>query len=83
MTSIKFDNLYTNKANTIVAMFYACSSLTSLYLPNLDTRNIRNYELSNIFEGCEVLELSLNPNKCLNLIEGLPSYVKLHNLTTF
>ena len=64
-------------------MFYSCSSLTSLYLPNFDTRNINDYGITKAFDGCNNLKLSLNWEKCANLILTLPTYVELLNITEY
>ena len=81
LSSIKMDDFNTTKATSLNSMFYSCSSLTSLYLPNFDTRNINGDGISKVFEGCRNLKLSLNRNKCANLILFLPLYVELLNIT--
>ena len=68
LSTIKMDDFNTTKATSLNSMFYSCSSLTSLYLPNFDTRNINGNGISQVFEGCINLKLSLNRNKCNALI---------------
>ena len=75
------DNFDTSKATSLISMFNSCSSLTSLYLPKFNTINIQNTQMNSIFEGCTKLKLSVNPEKCPNLISALPTYVELFNIT--
>ena len=60
-------------------MFSNCSTLTSLYLPNFSTNNIKN-NLETVFERCEKLVLSIKKGQCSNLIELIPDYIKIIEL---
>ena len=69
----------TNKVKTLVSMFNSCSSLTSLSLPYFDTSKLKDNEMDYIFEGCTNLKLSIDKEKCSNLIKILPDYVEIIN----
>ena len=58
-------------------MFNSCSSLTSLSLPYFDTSNLKENEMTSIFEGCTNLKLLLDQEKCSNLINILPDYIEI------
>ena len=80
LTSLDISSFSTQRANSISKMFYLCSSLTSLYLPNFDTSEIEDYGLDSVFNGSTHLTLSINREKCSNLIKKIPDYVTIKDI---
>ena len=80
LTSLKISNFKTPTLYNIKYMFYSCSSLTSLNIPYFDTSQVDDEGLINAFEGCNKLTLTINTEDCKNLIDSLPSYVKVLSL---
>ena len=76
---LNISNFKTNKVKTLVSMFNSCSSLTSLSLPYFDTSKLKDNEMDYIFEGCTKLKLSIDKEKCNNLIKILPDYIEIIN----
>ena len=73
-------NLRTYRMTSLNGLFYGCSSLTSLYLPYLETNHIDYSNCENIFDECRNLELSVYYQKNSYLIEKIPDYIKVNYL---
>ena len=72
-------NFDTEKVTKMSYMFASCVSLTSLNISSFNTQNVKNF--IDMFEEDAYLELYLYSNKCHNLIDYLPDYVILHDLS--
>ena len=77
LTNLQISNFKTTNVKSLVSMFYSCSSLTSLSLPYFDTSKLKNNDMGTMFEGCKNLTLSIDKDKCSNLVSILPDYVKV------
>ena len=59
-------------------MFYNCNKLTSLNIATFDTQKCEKFD--QIFGGITSLELTVNQNKCSNILTNLPSGVTYKNV---
>ena len=60
-------------------MFSSCKKLTSLDITTFNTQNVRNF--ANIFLNDDGLTLYVDFNKCSNLKEYLPDYIKVIDIS--
>ena len=72
-------NFDTEKVKKMSYMFAHCVKLTSLDISSFNTQNVK--ELDNMFEEDANLDLYLDSNKCQNLFDYIPDYVKILDLS--
>ena len=83
LSNINFENLDTRKAENLNYMFNYCPSLTSLYLPGLNTNHMNGYGINDMFGKSENLTLYIHMEKNIDLVNNLPEYVDVHNISDY
>ena len=80
-TSLKYlkINFNTENVQRMQNMFSSCTKLTSLDISSFNT--IRCTDFTNMFDKDEGLNLYINNQTCENLIDKIPLYVNVHNIS--
>ena len=74
LTSLDLSNFDTSQVTSMSFMFYNCSKILSLNIASFDTQKCEKFD--QIFGGdITKLELTVNRNKCSNMLSNLPSGV--------
>ena len=77
MTKTKLSNFNTKQVNNMNYMFANCTKLKNSNLKSLSTENC--FQFISTFEDCKGLTVTLKSDKCQNLIDKIPEYVKVND----
>ena len=72
-------NFNTENVEKMEYMFASCLKLSSLNISSFNTKKCKNF--TNIFENDKNLNLYFDYEKCSNLVEDIPEYVNIYNIT--
>ena len=66
LKTIDLSSFKTNNVTNMSYMFYYCSSLESIDISSFNISKVQNFDLDNIFQGCDSLKrenVKINENK--------------------
>ena len=78
MEFLKLD-FNTEKVQKMQNMFSSCLKLTSLNITTFNTSSCKNFD--NIFLNDENLNLYIDSKMCQNLMEKIPDFIKIHDIS--
>ena len=79
LTSLDLSKFDTSQVTSKNFMFYNCNKLLSLNIASFDTQKCEKFD--QIFGGdIDKLELTVNQNKCSNILSNLPAGVTIKNV---
>ena len=74
LSSLDLSKFITTQVTNMTQMFYDTTNLVEIDMSNFDTTNCAHYD--KILDGCnEKLVVTINKNKCSNIISEFPSYI--------
>ena len=73
LTELDLNNFNTNNVIDTSNMFNGCTKLLSLNLASFNLMSAKRY--ANIFIGCFNLTLTIVPEYCHNIMDSIPDYV--------
>ena len=78
LTSLDLSSFDTSQVTSMRYMFAKCYKLTTLNIASFDTQKCEKFD--QIFDGITKLEITVNQNKCSNILTNLPSGVTYKNV---
>ena len=79
LINLNLSQFNTTKVTSIDFMFSDCHNLENLSLDTFNTLSCNSF--NNTFDNCTKLEVTLNPDYCINLYPHIPEYVHIKNIT--
>ena len=79
LTSLDLSKLITTSVSNMTQMFYDTTSLQNLDIRNFNTQYCSHFD--KMFDGCyENMTLTINKNKCSNIMNIIPDTVTINDI---